>query len=168
MLGLAWHIRKRYGLNRDPLTDDDLAAILAGEGIEVIDCDMPGRLREAFLPGEVYLRRGEPRPLRRWLLCHALAHHLLDDGNQLHLDSFDRVLVRQQERRAEVFAGCLLLGLLCMRVGDVADLAERADVPVERVARWWELAGEEIQHLHAHFGRANGRARPPSRSGPDG
>src|SRR5689334_2413198 len=100
-------VRAAHGL-QEVVTDDDLARVLAGEELEVVEgCPFKGRVREIYFQGTLGLRAGLPPAWGRWLRCHGLGHHLLHKGNHLYVRD-GLYLWQRQEIEAELFAGTLL------------------------------------------------------------
>ncbi len=121
---------------RHPITESALDEALAAEGFQVIETPADLPVRE-FRRGKVIgIRADQPSSWRVWLKAHALGHCLLHRGDQ---DQFsNQVLLRKQEREADLFAGWLLIGDLWCE--SVWELAEERGVPVECVERWLEMA----------------------------
>jgi len=114
----------------------DLEEMALAEGLEVVE--WPYRvLEETFLWPCIAVRVGLSRVWRRWVIAHALGHHLQHRGNQLWLRQKDDGLRRRQELQAERFAAWLLMPeeeVSRLHSLDLWTFADHFDVPVECVS----------------------------------
>jgi len=106
----AKEIREKYGL-------DDLELLASKLGAEVVELPLGRIIKEMYIKDEaVIVVDPKLHPYKkRHLIAHALAHHLfhrnskvnyfLEDENNL----FNKWILRQQEKEAEVFAAYLLI-----------------------------------------------------------
>ena len=137
---LATHLRRKYGLTKAP-SDDEIDAIIHDSGLEIAEREMAGRLRELICRDILFVRADQSRYWKRWVKLHGLAHWLLHDGNQAYLDShaLDGTVLSKQERQAEIFAGCMVLGGSLPDSWDnsLYSMAEDAEVPEVCLRRWW-------------------------------
>lgn len=151
---LAVYLRGLDGINGIP-TDEDIARMAKRAGL-VIDEDQPfrGRVREIYVSGHVAVRKGTERTWRRWLILHALGHHICHTGNSIAECRFDNgrwwAQHRKRERNAELIAGWTIFGNLPDRdpLGfgmTPALVAEWGEVPEECVRRWWEFLEESAR-----------------------
>ena len=85
----------------------DPAAVAAALGVEVVRWPFSGRILEVVLEGVVALQQGLAPAWERWLIAHALGHHLLHTGAAFHLDGWQWVSRFKAERQAEEFAAGL-------------------------------------------------------------
>lgn len=114
----ASHLYSRYGA-------DDLESVARQLGIAVYDFLEATHLREVYFPElkAIVVRPAVPRHERRYLIAHALGHHVLHasgparhslDYLRLHMQrteqsSEQQALVTRIEREADLFAGYLLV-----------------------------------------------------------
>lgn len=115
----ASHLYSRFGA-------EDLETVACRMGIAVYDFLEAAHLREVYFPElkAIVIRPGLPRHERRYLIAHALGHHMLHtdgparhslDYIRLHLrstseeDREQRTLLTRIEREADLFAGYLLV-----------------------------------------------------------
>jgi hypothetical protein len=142
----ALTIRTDYAIRHCP-SQDDLRQLCADLDVEVEDdAVLVGRVREVYTGDAIVLKKGLPPGWRRWLLAHALGHHVLHPGGtHLYLaNPYARFFQKREENQAEVFAGSLLFGALdapLHGVRDVMDLARWAEVPLVCASRWVSLSG---------------------------
>lgn len=128
----ALDLRERFGL-RDRVSGRMLDAIVRQLRLEVRIRPLGG-VHEVYLGQCIALNASLTVRDRRWLVPHGLAHHLFDCGNQFSVDWIRRA---KSERRAELFAGWLLMG--DPPALSALQLAEFHELPHERVARWLDL-----------------------------
>lgn len=63
-----------------------------------------------IVDGTIGLRPGLPRPWFRWLVAHAVGHHVMHVGSAFGLEPWQWVSRARAERQAEEFAACLMGG----------------------------------------------------------
>ena len=113
----------------------DVEGIAEGEGLEVVEWRLHV-MEEMFLWPCIAVQRGLSQAWRRWVIAHALGHHLLHRGNQLWFRRHDDVMRRRQEVQAEQFAAWLLMPqdeVGRLRSLDLWHFAEYFGVPQECV-----------------------------------
>lgn len=133
---LALRIRRRRRI-KGSIATERLYSLAESLGLEIIEYPFQV-FDEVYLCGVVVLNPRLTTQMKRWLIAHALYHHLRHDGNQLYRDSTDQSWwTRQQERGANLFAGYLLWGTRA-NLGPIEpyELAEESDVPTECVEQW--------------------------------
>lgn len=124
---------------------EDLLMICADAGATVdLDWPLPGMVREVYAYGSIALQAGLSGSWRRWLLAHALGHHLMHGaGAHLYIGNAckGRYEHAREENDAERFAGTLLVGKVSPLTDRRAwlDVAHSADVPVACAMRWIDL-----------------------------
>ncbi len=118
-----WH---RYELSL-PV---DLRLVVTNLGLEVVTFPFQGRVKEAIIEGVIGVRPGLTRPWFRWLVAHAVGHHMLHVGTSFYFSSWQWVNHAKAERQAEEFAAWLLGGPQGWRYapGDLAIPAEKAQL----------------------------------------
>jgi hypothetical protein len=115
-----------------------LRPLVQALGLEVVPWRFAGRVREVIVDRVIGVDADAPRPWARWLVAHAVGHHLLHTGSSLYLDSWRWVERNKAERQAEEFAAGLLLAPLVASPSPVT-LARRAVVPVPKAEWAWGL-----------------------------
>ena len=130
----AKDIHRRYPELTFPVDMDWLAN---AEGCELLDWPFLEPVREVKQGRWIGLAEGLDQRQRRYLIAHALAHHLMHCGNQLSFHSWQKTTLLKQEREAEECAAHLLMPEEELeQVGQmpVWELVEYFGVP-ERLAR---------------------------------
>ncbi len=116
--------------------DADLGPLLAKLGLEVIPWRFDSRVREFIFDGAIGVEEALPSRWRRWVVAHAIGHHVLHVGASLYLAVWQGANIRKDERQAEEFAAGLLVSpAAAANAGEVA-IAERCAIPREK-ARWF-------------------------------
>jgi hypothetical protein len=142
----ALAIRSDYAIHGCP-TEHDMLLICKDLAVRVYpDVPFEDDVREVYTGTSIGLKKGLTRGWRRWLLAHALGHHVLHrGGTHLYVATpTARFFKDKAENQAEVFAGSLLFGALdapLHGVRDVMDLARWAEVPLVCASRWVSLSG---------------------------
>ena len=119
--------------------------MVESQGLQVVSWDLEGEVQEVKFKTWIAVRRQAPEPWKRFLVAHAVGHHLLHAGNQL---AFRRLMIggdTKQERQADEFAWYLLtdeLGLARVASGPGASgkVACNFGIP-EEIAFRFLLAG---------------------------
>lgn len=116
----------------------DMESIVAAEGCVLVTWPFLLPVKEVKRGRWIGLAEGLDVRERRYLIAHALAHHLLHCGNQLAFQGLWETYRRRQEREADRCAAHMLM--------PEAELARVAPAP------HWELAEcfgvpEELVHL---------------------
>ncbi len=131
----ARDLLRRYPELSFPVNMED---VLGKEGCEVVEWSFASPVREVKRGRWVGMAHGLDQPEARYLMAHALGHHLLHCGNQLWFREWQQASTRRQEREADEFAAHILIpeGDLA-RVGtlDTWEIAERFGVPEELARR---------------------------------
>jgi hypothetical protein len=115
----------------------DLRPVVSHLGLEVIDWPFAGRLREVIVDGVIGVDMRLPRPWVRWLVAHAVGHHLLHTGACFSLDSWRWVSRVKAERQAEEFAAALLMPEAPLGSVSPEGMARRLGVPVSKLPGAW-------------------------------
>ncbi len=123
----------REAAKRASASPADPAAVAAALGVEVVHWPFSGRILEVVLEGVVALRQGLPPAWERWLIAHALGHHLLHTGAAFHLDGWRWVGRFKAERQAEEFAAGLFAPPGAWTLNGAAALARRLRLPEQKV-----------------------------------
>ena len=111
----------------------DPAAVAAALGVEVVRWPFSSRILEVVLEGVVALQQGLAPAWERWLIAHALGHHLLHTGAAFHLDGWQWVSRFKAERQAEEFAAGLFAPPGAWTLSGAAALARRLRLPEQKV-----------------------------------
>ena len=88
----------------------DLRRLVSELQLEVVLFPFKGRLNEMIVGGTIGLRPGLPRPWFRWLVAHAVGHHVMHVGSTFELQPWQWVSRARDEWQAEEFAAYLLGG----------------------------------------------------------
>lgn len=112
----------------------DLGPFLTNRGIEVVRWPFAGRVREVVVDGFIGIDRLASAAWERWLIAHALGHHLMHTGTSLYLESWRWVERNKAERQAEEFAAGLLLPPDPLARPSVSALARACGIPREKAA----------------------------------
>ena len=129
-----WH---RYELSL-PV---DLKLVVSSLGLEVVTFPFQGRVKEAIIERVIGVRPGLTRPWFRWLVAHAVGHHMLHVGTSFYFSSWQWVNHAKAERQAEEFAAWFLGGPQGWRY-DPAELG----IPEEKAQLVWTITsgGDEV------------------------
>ncbi|RLC93699.1 MAG: hypothetical protein DRI40_08435 [Chloroflexi bacterium] len=121
----AKELHLRYpGLSGPPV---DIESMAEAEGLEWLSWPFLHPVKEVKRGRWVGLAQNLSRPEQRYLLAHALAHHLLHVGNQLSFHHQQFGMVGREEREAEVCAAHILMPgeeltkVIAMSLWDLAD-----------------------------------------------
>jgi len=125
----------------------DLRQLAVELGIEVIAFPFHGRVKEAIVDGVIGVRPGLARPWFRWLVAHAIGHHMLHVGTSFYLESWQWVNNAKAERQAEEFAAWLLGGPDGWR-----HTAAELGIPYEKYLLVQVLAGQCSKGQQLGFG----------------
>ena len=121
----------------------DAEAVAAHLGLSVQPWTLDVQ-REFIMDGEIVIAERLDREWRRWVIAHAICHHLFHPGNHLAMRRHSQ-LPQPWEREAEQFACALLVdGEEAQREGLGAswEIAEHFGVPDELVREWWPFPGD--------------------------
>ena len=112
-VAVALALRDRHKI-RGLATEADIDRVIDSFGIErAPDQPLVGRIRGMLLGGALVLNRSLTEGWRRAVKAHELGHYLLHRGSHFYIsESNARMVLKQAEREAHVFAGALLLGSL--------------------------------------------------------
>ena len=88
----------------------DLKRLSAELGLDVVEFPFQGRLKEVIIDGVIGVKPGLARSSFRWLVAHAIGHHMLHVGTSFYLESWQWVSHAKAERQAEEFAAWLMGG----------------------------------------------------------
>lgn len=131
----ARELQQRYPGLTFPI---DMEYMSQAEGCILIDWPFLNPVREVKRGNWIGLAEGLNVRDRRYLIAHALAHHLLHAGNQLSFCDWRKVGVLKQEREADECAAHILLPeheLSKIRWMRLWELAEYFGVPENLVRR---------------------------------
>ncbi|MDE2765205.1 MAG: hypothetical protein OXI25_02075, partial [Chloroflexota bacterium] len=92
--------RGRAVAKRAPGPPADPAAIAAALGVEIVRWPFSHRILEVVMDGIVAIQERLPPAWERWLIAHALGHHLLHTGAAFHLKGWQWVSRSKAERQA--------------------------------------------------------------------
>lgn len=98
--------RRHHGLSRPPV---DIEALAEAEGLEWLHWHFGGSLREVKRGRWIGLAPGVEGAEQRYLIAHALGHHLLHAGNQLSFYHQQLGILGREEREADVCAAHILM-----------------------------------------------------------
>ena len=124
-------LARREGIDYDA----DLGPLLAKLGLEIIPWRFEGRVREVIFENAIGVEETLPANWRRWVVAHAIGHHVLHAGASLYLADWQWSSHRKAERQAEEFAAGLLVSPAAAANAGEAAIARRCDIPREK-ARW--------------------------------
>jgi len=116
----------------------DMDMVARAEGCELVDWPFLKPVREVKQGRWIGLAKQLSQRERRYLIAHALAHHLLHTGNQLSFHQHRIASPSKQEREADECAAHILMPeeeLTKMSDMSPWELAEYFDVPEELVKR---------------------------------
>jgi Zn-dependent peptidase ImmA (M78 family) len=137
----ALEVIEKYGNN--------LQDILESEGIEVLEVELSGRLKELYFGEAIVLKDTLPEAEKQELIAHALGHHFLHAGNHLAASSGSYSWDKLQERQADVFAAYLLMPKLRLNTRHfqmaVSDLVQEYNITEK-------FAGFRLKLLQAYKG----------------
>ena len=119
----ARQVHKRHPGLSFPL---DMEWVAVAEGCELLSWPFTEPVREMKQGRWIGIAQGLEESERRYLIAHALAHHLIHRGNQLSFHGWQRINRNKQEREADECAAHILM--------PAAELARVKDMPP------WELA----------------------------
>ena len=119
----------------------DLRPVISHLGLEVVHWPFAGRLREVIFDGVIGVDMRLPKPWVRWLVAHAVGHHLLHTDACFYLDSWRWVSRVKAERQAEEFATALLTPAAPMDGVSPERAARRLGVPVSKLPGAWGGGG---------------------------
>ena len=129
----------------------DADAVAASLGLSVRPWWMEVQ-REFTMAGEIVVAARLNREWRRWMIAHAICHHLLHPGNHLALRAQSE-LPGPWEREADQFACALLVDAEeARREGLVHswEIAEHFGVPDELVREWAPFPRNRAVCLRGH------------------
>lgn len=108
----------------------DVKLVVTSLGLEVVTFPFQGRVKEAIIEGVIGVRPGLTRPWFRWLVAHAVGHHMLHVGTSFYFSSWQWVNHAKAERQAEEFAAWFMGGPQGWRYtpGDLAIPTEKAQL----------------------------------------
>lgn len=110
------------------------------EGCEILDWPFLSPVKEVKQGRWIGIAKDLDERERRYLIAHALAHHMMHCGNQLSFRAWQKTTVRKQEREAEECAAHILI--------PEAELAKVVQMPVWEIAEYFgvpeELASQRI------------------------
>ena len=129
----AAELWREYGLSA-PV---DLRRLTRALGLRVIEFPFRGRVKEAIIDGVIGVRPQLSRAEFRWLVAHAMGHHLLHVGTSFYLESWQWASRAKAERQAEEFAAWLLGGPDGWRMS-----ARELGIPEAKLGLVAEVTGE--------------------------
>lgn len=88
----------------------DLRRLVSEMDLEVVLFPFKGRVNEMIVDGTIGLSPGLTRPWFRWLVAHAVGHHVMHVGSTFGLEPWQWVSRARDELQAEEFAACLMGG----------------------------------------------------------
>lgn len=127
----ARDIHKRYPLLSFPV---DMEWLVGAEGCELLSWPFSGPVKEVKQGRWIGIATGLDERQQRYLIAHALAHHLMHRGNQLSFRDWQKGNLLKQEHDAEECAAHILMPEPELeRIGNmpVWELAEYFGVPEE-------------------------------------
>ncbi len=85
----------------------DLKQLSAELGLDVVVFPFQGRLKEVIIDGVIGVKPGLARSSFRWLVAHAIGHHMLHVGTSFYLESWQWVNhARRRSRPRSSPPGC--------------------------------------------------------------
>ena len=114
-----------------PLDMEWLAGV---EGCECINWPFIEPVKEVKQGNWIGIARGLGLPERRFLIAHALGHHLMHCGNQLTFRAWQKSSLRQQENNADCCAAHILMPedrVIGLEHFSLEEIAEHFGVPEE-------------------------------------
>jgi len=97
----AHEIYAKYGNN--------LKLICRELGLEIIQEDLVGRLKEVYFGDSIVIKKSLPKAEKQELIAHALGHYLMHAGNHLSQQKKIYSFGNYHERQANSFAAYLLI-----------------------------------------------------------
>lgn len=127
--------RRHPGLSRPPV---DVESLARAEGLQWLSWPFLEPVREVKQGRWIGLALGLSQPERRYLMAHALAHHVMHVGNQLAFHHQRQGRVPKEEREADECAAHILMPeeeLEKVAYMPPWELAEYFEVPQELATR---------------------------------
>lgn len=112
----------------------DIEKVVNSEGCELITWPLLYPVKEVKRGCFIGIAAGLGIVEHRYLAAHALAHHLLHSGNQLAFFGLQMVLLKKQEREADICAAHILIPeaeLMKLKMSSIWEVAEYFGVPEE-------------------------------------
>lgn len=129
-------LRARYRLS-GPVGEAGLERVLEGERIRVDVWDFNEEVIELIVPRRIAISAHLNARERRWVVPHALAHHVMHRGNHLWLGEWFGWLHDRQERQAHEFAGWWhYFDLDPLEASTLAEAADQVGIPFNCL-EWW-------------------------------
>ena len=139
----AREVYQKYPQMKFPL---DIEKITAEEGCEIITWPFVEPVREVKRGRYIGIAAGLSPKERRYLVAHALAHHLLHCGNQLAFHDIQKVILHKQEREADECAAHILM--------PEVELAKVRDLPLWDLADYFHVPEYLVQLRLTEFATA--------------
>jgi Zn-dependent peptidase ImmA (M78 family) len=143
----AREVYRKYPFMKFPL---DIEKITADEGCEIVTWPFVYPVREVKRGRYIGIATGLPPKERRYLVAHALAHHLLHCGNQLAFHGLQTVILHKQEREADECAAHILVpeeDLAKLGLAPLWEIADYFGIPEELARRRINDFGTETELL---------------------
>jgi len=109
----------------------DIETLVVAEGCELIDWPFLSPVKEVKQGRWIGIAQGLDLKEKRYLIAHALGHHLLHCGNQLSFDQHWQMVRQRQERAAEVCAAHILI--------PEAELAKVITRPIWEISEYFQV-----------------------------
>jgi len=144
----AKQVHQKYPGLVFPLNIEQVANL---EGCECIEWPFREPIREVKQGRWIGIAENLPPSERRYLISHALAHHLLHCGNQLSFRSWQKNYCIRQEREADCCAAHILI--------PEDELDRKASLPVWEIAEHFGVTEEVVQQRMTKFATAEETAK---------
>lgn len=130
----ALELHERLRVPERP-TVGSLSRVLRSAGVTVRVLPLGPEAYGAWIGRVLIVNSVLPVDEQLWAIGHEFSHELFDTGNHFRIDWIRRA---KCDRRAELFAGFLLMGPEA-ETAPAWRLAEKHGLPYARVARWIDL-----------------------------
>lgn len=145
----AKELHQRHpGLSRPPI---DIESLAEAEGLEWVYWPFVDPVTEVKRGQWIGLAQGLSEPERRYLIAHALAHHLMHVGNQLAFHHQRQGLVSREESEADECAAHILI--------PEEELEEAPCMPLWETAEYFNVPEELARRRLTEFATARELAR---------
>ena len=135
----AFRLGRKLACAVDLAPPADLRPLLDWLALETVRWRFRGRLREIIVDGVIGLDDRLSDEWARWLVGHAIGHHLLHPGTSFYLDSWQWVNRVKVERQAEEFAAGLFMPRQRLHGTGPLAAARRLGLPDTKVTFAWPL-----------------------------
>jgi hypothetical protein len=121
----------------------DIEQLALAEGCELVDWPFIPPVKEVKQGRWIGVAHDLETKEKRYLIAHALAHHLLHCGNQLSFLQWQPIPVQKQEREADECAARILI--------PATDLDKVINLSPWELADYFDVPEELVHHRLGHF-----------------